>query len=184
MYSEIIPRMLVGGWVDKNFYVNVLARAGVTHVVNMRHEHLPPIVADQFFVLDCDKAEDDSLQNSVYWIAMLDFVACVYRVADNILYFHMPMSHAQSPVGCYLALRAIGYTPMQCRKKLEQTHPILSWHEVAIHSVENAYYVWCQERGVDPEKKRRKLLEQLKKNREAMLHDNVMEGRNVVDQFV
>ena len=162
-YTEITPRLLVGGWVGQQLFVNMLARADVTHIVNMRHDRVGEMVGKQFKVLECEDAELDSFLPAAFWCKVFDFTAKAYKSKDNKIYFHVPArQHPESPVGCYAGLRSVGFTAIQARLKLEDAHPILAWHETAMKSVETAFTHWCKQTGKNPETVRQAMSERMK----------------------
>jgi len=151
MYSELTARMFVGGWVYSTLYVDVLANAGVTHLMNLRREHVDPMVKKQFRVLECEKGEHDYLSAATFWMKVFDFTVGSQKGSISRLYCHVENHQLpESPVGCYAALRALGYTPIEARRKLLGIHPILFWHEKAIQGVESAFQYWVKTRKSDP----------------------------------
>jgi len=156
-------RLLVGGWVGQPLFIDSLANADVTHIVNMRHEHVGDMVKKQFSVLECEEGEVNDFLPASFWCRVFSFTAKAYRGNHSKIYFHVPArQHPESPVGCYAGLRSLGYSALQARIKLERAHPIMMWHETAMKGVETAFDVWCKQTGKNPELVRRALSERVK----------------------
>lgn len=165
MYTQLLPRVLLGGWTEVGLNVNILDRAKVTHVVNMRHEDLPDLAADQFMVFEGRDGELDFRCGPEHWYEVLSWVALVYENGRNILYFHARYgAKTGTPMSCYAGLRAIGYGAIEARRKIENAHPIDHWFEHGIRGIELVYYNWCKAIGKNPELRRQNMLRSLKES--------------------
>jgi len=152
MFSQITPRMLVGGWIDRRINVNVLAFSGVSHIVNFSSEKLTELEKNQFWVLELDEGLLDLPHDISYWEPVFNFAhKAMYGTKDAVIYFHScPEERFRSPIACYAAMRALGYSMIQARRKLEVVHPILSWCERAARGVDDSFREWCRLRGRNP----------------------------------
>jgi len=150
MYSELTPRVLVGGFVQQNLDVSFLAFSGVTHIVNASDLPTSPIVSKQFRFLEMRGANRDGEQLPEYWPKLFGFTNQAVHEEDSKLYFHItpeiPIRPA-FPVAVYAGLRALGYSRLQSRMMLTELHPILTWHEEGTAFVDKVFTVWAKEHG-------------------------------------
>lgn len=154
MYTELVSRFLLGGWANGQLYINILADAEVTHVVNLYSQKTPDMLGKQFQVFECGTREE-SVGDTKFWMKLFEFTAKAYRSKSNRIYFHCPVKEPmQGPVGCYAGLRALGFSSFQSRKKLNATYPNIHWNEGAIAAVDQSFPVWCQAKHVNPEEQR------------------------------
>lgn len=150
-YNEITPRMFLGGYVSREVQVNILRRAGVTHIINTSQRPLSPMVQKQFWTLDMINGDIDYPHCDAYWEPVFDFVRKTLQIPDTKIYFHIcPEARPVSPVAVYAALRALGYTDMHAKRKLSETHPILKWQDIALRDVEREFEIWCKARHLHP----------------------------------
>jgi hypothetical protein len=158
MYNELTTRFLVGGWVSPRLYVDLLANAEVTHIVNTQAEPLPQIIKQQFVVIQCDEGEMDFPMPNDYWYKLFEFTSSAYHHLRNKIYFHVPTcSEPVSPVACYAGVRALGYGAIDARRRLENLHPIVKWHEAAMAKVDEAFVIWAKRIKPNPIQARRQL---------------------------
>lgn len=162
MCTQINNRVLLGGYQHSVFNVNILDRANVSHVVNMRVEALPELVAEQFSVFDCADGETNNLMSTEYWMMLMSWAALAYQNMKSVIYFHARNDNDGTPMACYAGLRAIGYSAIETRRMIEKAHPILNWFEYGTRGVDIAYTNWCEMTGKNPELKRQKMLSNLR----------------------
>lgn len=147
MYSELTERVLVGGFVSPQVDPDFLIRAGVTHLVNASDKPLPAIVSNQFWTLEMDHATWDGAQKLEYWKALFSFVSNALRRRENKLYFHVTPEipvRPVAPVAVYAGLRVLGHGMIDSRRRVERLHPVLSWHEISMKSVDKSLEQWAQ----------------------------------------
>jgi hypothetical protein len=150
-YNEITPRMFLGGYVNRDVNVNILRRAGVTHIVNTSQKRLSPFVQKQFWTLDILNGDIDYAHNDSYWEPVFDFTRTNLLKPETIMYFHIcPEARPVSPVAVYAALRALGYSDLHARRKLIEAHPILKWQDIALREVVKEFELWCKHRHLHP----------------------------------
>ena len=166
MYSQIAHRVLLGGHSLPSLYANMIDRANVTHIVNMREGRLEKFVEDQFNVLNFGMGEKDFPLDATLWFQLMNWVGVAYQDARNVLYFH-ERQNTESPVACYAALRSFGYSAMQSRRLIENARPVTKWYDHAMSSVDVAYSRWCIKIGKNPELRRSEMMRSL---RESAIH--------------
>jgi hypothetical protein len=143
--------MFLGGYVYRDINVNILRRAGITHIVNTSQQRLSPFVQKQFWTLDMLNADIDYPHAEAYWEPVFDFTRKTLTIPDTKMYFHIcPEARPVSPVAVYAALRALGYSDLHARRKLSETHPILKWQDVALRNVIQEFDIWCKTRHLHP----------------------------------
>lgn len=151
MYSELTSRVLVGGYVSRAINADFLVRSGVTHLVYSSNDPLSPLVSGQFWTLELKDADRDGEQKPMYWPHLFNFTRQALRKKDNKLYFHVAPeipTRPVSPIAVYAALRALGYSGMVSRHRLQELHPIVNWHENAMAFVDHAFTAWCKEHHI------------------------------------
>lgn len=153
MFSELTPRVLVGGFVSQHVSADFLERSGVTHIVNASDRALPPIVAKQFWTLELLGTNLDGEHDKKYWPKLFSFTSVALKKRINKLYFHVNPeipSRPTSPVAVYAGLRAMGYSALESRRRLGAVHPIINWHDAGMRCVDHEFADWCRHHNVKP----------------------------------
>jgi hypothetical protein len=143
MYSELTPRVLVGGFVSAKVDANYLVHTGVTHLVNASDVPLPVLVTGQFWTLEVSGATRDA--DNQQWPELFSFVRRALNKRENKVCFHVTSEVPErpvAPVAVYAALRALGFTAIRSRLRLLALHPVLTWHERAMQAVDARFGAW------------------------------------------
>jgi len=156
MYSELTPRVLVGGYVSPRVDPNILVRNGVTHVVNASDREIDKVIKNQFVTLELSDANADLMHTRQYWPKMFVFTRRALRCSGAKLYIHVSPGdnlRPAMPIACYAALLALGYSHVNARQRLLATHPIIVQQEVGMCCVNRSFSEWREKhRRVRPVK--------------------------------
>jgi hypothetical protein len=146
MYSELTPRILMGGYVRASVDVQLLEWGGVTHIVNAMSVPLPELISGQFITLEMGHANLDFFRPMNYWAKLFSFVQRALYRKNQKLYLHTPPDipeRPEFPVVAYATLLMQELTPNGCRQKLLSIHPLLAPPVEAVASVDAAFIAWA-----------------------------------------
>ena len=138
-YHFVTERLAVGGSIGTADNMRELARAGITHVVNVQKEFDDSLIADgtgiQVLWVGC---EDDFLPKpaKLFWDAV-QFTLQALTDPDSKVLFHCAAGVHRSPLMLMAVLRVLGHERRQAIDLIVDARPQANFPPVYLMSVED-----------------------------------------------
>ena len=134
----ITDRIAVGGgiWTDRN--MQELARAGVTHIVDMQIEFDDTELAKQRDIQVLWNPIDDDFQPKPPEVFQrgVDFATEALDREESKLFIHCAAGVHRAPMMALAVLCSLGWTPDAARILIEKRRPVVDFADVYVRSVE------------------------------------------------
>lgn len=137
-YQFVTERLAVGGAIWNTDNMRELARAGITHVVDMQVEFDDRLIADGSGIrVLWNACDDDFLPKpaELFWKGVL-FALGALRDPESKVLFHCAMGVHRGPIMLYAVLRALGYEQESALGMILRKRPVADFPVVYLESVE------------------------------------------------
>jgi protein-tyrosine phosphatase len=136
----VTDRIAVGGgiWVDSK--MAEVARAGITHIIDMQIEFDDTAIAEPYGVQVLWNPVDDDFQPKppeVFRRGVEFAMAALDDSRDNRLYVHCAAGVHRAPMMTLAILRALGWNLYDAIQLVETRRPVVDFADVYVRSVEN-----------------------------------------------
>jgi protein-tyrosine phosphatase len=140
-YQFVTERLAIGGSIGTATNMRELARAGITHVVNMQKEFDDSLLTDGSGVeVLWNGCEDDFLPKpaDLFWKGVRFTLAALADPGAKV-YFHCAAGVHRSPIMLLAVLRVLGYERRQAINMISDARPLVNFPLVYLMSVEDFY---------------------------------------------
>ena len=140
-YQFVTERLAIGGAIGTAENTRELARAGITHIVNMQKEFDDSLITDGAGVeVLWNGCEDDFLPKpaELFWKGVR-FTLQALADPDAKVYFHCAAGVHRSPLMLLAVLRVLGYERRQAMDMISDARPQANFPPVYVMSVEDFF---------------------------------------------
>ena len=136
--SWITDRIAVGGgiWIDAKMIE--VARAGITHIIDMQVEFDDTPLAKPFGIDVLWNPIDDDFQPKPAEIFQrgVEFALAALEQPENKLFIHCAAGVHRAPMMTLAVLCSMGWTPDAAQDLIEKERPVVDFADVYVRSVE------------------------------------------------
>ena len=124
-YSWVTERFAVGGAIWNRANMRQLAKAGITHVVDLQTAFDDTQIAEGMGieVLWCPFSDDRQLKEPELFKRVVDFALTAYRQPKSRIYIHCEEGKHRSPMMLLAILGALGMKLTDAQALIQQTRP-------------------------------------------------------------
>jgi protein-tyrosine phosphatase len=143
----VTGRIAVGGgiWTDEN--MSDVAKAGITHVIDMQAEFDDTVLAEPYEIQVLWNATDDDFQpkSSALLARGVDFAVEALDREGTKLFVHCAAGVHRAPMMTLAVLCSLGWNIEDAMQLIEARRPVVDFAEVYVQSVES--FLQTSERG-------------------------------------
>ena len=140
-YQFVTERLAIGGSIATGENMRELARAGITHVVNMQKEFDDSLLTDGSGIeVLWNGCEDDFLPKpaDLFWKGVR-FTLEALTDPDAKVYFHCAAGVHRSPIMLLAVLRVLGHERREAINMISDARPEASFPPIYLMSVEDFF---------------------------------------------
>ena len=140
-YQFVTDRLAVGGYIGTAENMRELARAGITHVVNMQKEFDDsPLTDGSGIEVLWNGCEDDFLPKpaELFWKGVRFTLEALANPAARV-YFHCAAGVHRSPIMLLAVLRVLGYERREAINMISDARPQANFPPIYLMSVQDFY---------------------------------------------
>jgi protein-tyrosine phosphatase len=144
-YQFVTERLALGGSIGTLENMHALARAGITHVVNMQQECDDTLLAEGTGIeVLWNGCEDDFLPKpaELFWKGVR-FTLEALENPNAKVYFHCAAGVHRSPLMLLAVLRVLGYERREAINLISDARPQANFPPIYLMSVGDFYIEYC-----------------------------------------
>jgi len=150
--SWVTDRIAVGGGIWTEDKMIEVARAGVTHIIDMQIEFDDTPLAKPYGIEVLWNAADDDFQPKPPELFQrgVDFAcAALDQSPENKVYIHCAAGVHRAPMMTMAVLRVLGHSLEEAVELLETRRPVVDMADVYVRSVENFMRTYAEAQTTD-----------------------------------
>lgn len=134
----ITGRIAVGGGIWTDDKMAVVARAGITHIIDMQVEFDDTELAEPYGIQVLWNPVDDDFQSKPPAVFQrgVEFALAALDGSDTRLYIHCAAGVHRAPMMALALLRVLGYSLEDAAGLIESRRPVVDLADVYVRSVE------------------------------------------------
>jgi hypothetical protein len=135
----VTDRIAVGGWVETDEKIRAVARAGITHIIDMTWECDDTPLAAPYGIKVLLNATDDDFQTKSPELLErgVQFAQAALREPDSKLLIHCVAGRHRGPMMTLAVLCSLGWDMEEAMRFVSERRPIVDWAPVYVESVRN-----------------------------------------------
>lgn len=135
----ITDRIALGGGIWNEEKMSAVARAGVTHIIDMQIEFDDTPLAGPYGIRVLWNPVDDDFQPKPPEVFQrgVDFALEALEQEDARLFIHCAAGVHRAPMMALAVLRALGWSLNDAKKAMQSRRPVVDFADVYVRSVED-----------------------------------------------
>jgi protein-tyrosine phosphatase len=135
----ITDRIALGGGIWNEEKMSAVARAGVTHIIDMQIEFDDTPLAGPYGIRVLWNPVDDDFQPKPPEVFQrgVDFALEALEQEDARLFIHCAAGVHRAPMMALAVLRALGWSLNDAKKAIQSRRPVVDFADVYVRSVED-----------------------------------------------
>ena len=135
----VTDRIAVGGWVETEEKMRAVARAGITHIIDMTWECDNTPLAEPYGIKVLVNATEDDFQSKSPELLErgVDFALACLSEPHSKLLIHCVAGRHRGPMMTLAVLCALGWGMEEAMRFISERRPVVDWAPVYVNTVRN-----------------------------------------------